>query len=66
MSELKLRYSLDAFILDSDFDMKAYIEAKLLEVMLPEMQREEARIIYGTRAVKQRASWHKHVRREKR
>lgn len=48
--------------------LEQYIEDRLSEAMLssPDFRREEARILYGTRAIKQPPSQHKETRREKR
>lgn len=53
-------------MLAPDFDMEAHIRARLLDIMHRELRREDARMVYGTRAVKQRASKHTRPRREKR
>jgi hypothetical protein len=64
--------------LSPDFDLRAYIEQRLTEALLStpdpvtgrtlaqDIAREDARILYGTRAVKQFGSHHAAPRRDKR
>lgn len=53
-------------ITGQDFDLQAYINERIIEHLYPAMRRDEARILYGTRAVKQGASKHTLSRRTKR